>query len=143
MDDIVALLDLDVPLVPLVEGLYMKGVMGGVHTVDSGILAAPAMHAFISSAAEQQGINIKEEAGDADRRAEEKEKERFIALTMKYMETVEEEDAGTDLLETIAQDFEDAPESDMMDIEMSDEVEEPVETLEEEPAPTGLMSKGL
>jgi hypothetical protein len=146
MDDIVALLDLDVPVVSLVEGLYMKSAMNGIHTIDAGVLAAPAIHAFIVAAAEQQGVDVKEEGGNAERRATDREKERFIALTMKYMaEEGVDQDAGTELLSDITEGLsDDMPdeEEEAMPIEAVTEIEEPM-SEEKANMPTGLMSKGI
>ena len=146
MDDIIALLDLEVPVAPLVEGLYMKSVMNGIHTIDAGVLAAPAIHAFIVAAAEQNGVDVTEEGGDVDARANAREKERFIALTMKYMGDEEvEKDAGTELLSDITEGLsDDMPdeEEEAMPTEAVTEIEEPM-SEEKANMPTGLMSKGI
>lgn len=145
MDDIIALLDLEVPVAPLVEGLYMKSAMNGIHTIDAGVLAAPAIHAFIVAAAEQNGVDVTEEGGDADARASEREKQRFIALTMKYMGDEDvEQDAGTELLSDITEGLSDdmPDEEEAMPMDMATEIEEPM-SEEKTEMPTGLMSKGI
>lgn len=143
MDDIIALLDLEVPVAPLVEGLYMKSAMNGIHTIDAGVLAAPAIHAFIVAAAEQNGVDVTEEGGDADARANDREKERFIALTMKYMnESDTEQDEGIDLLRDITEGLESEEETDSIPVEPVETMEEPM-SEEKVNMPTGLMSKGI
>lgn len=133
MDDIVAMLDMGVSVKSVVTGLYRQGALRGMHTVDAGILVAPTLHAFIFAAAKEMGADVIEENVDPDKRASRKEKERFIALTMKYMESGVEEDEGTDLLkdmsEALAEGSDDEPQ------------EEPTMETQEE-APMGLMAKG-
>jgi hypothetical protein len=133
MDDIVAMLDMGASVKSVVTGLYRQGALRGIHTVDAGILVAPTLHAFIRAAATEMGAEVNDDNIDLDKRASRKEKERFIALTLKYMESGVEEDEGTDLLEEMSEAL--ADESDAAPQE-----EPAMETQEE--APMGLMAKG-
>jgi len=133
MDDITAMLDMGATVKSVVTGLYRQGALRGIHTVDAGILVAPSLHAFIRAATKEMGVDVKEDNVDPEKRASRKEKERFIALTLKYMESGVEEDEGTDLLEemseALAEGSDNAPQE-----------ETTTETQEE--APMGLMAKG-
>ena len=57
IDDFGAMCQAGVPLAPLVESLYMQGVMRGLHTVDAGMLVAPIIHTFLKQAITSMGID--------------------------------------------------------------------------------------
>lgn len=135
MDDLAAILDQGIPVKTIVLGMTRVGVMNGIHTVDAGILSAPSIHAFIRAAVTEMGVSVKDDSEDLDKKLAEKEKARFMALTLKYLNEGVPEDEGTALLEDISESFseEDMPEEAMVE----EEVMEPKE------APTGLMAKGV
>src|SRR6056300_974729 len=49
LDDLAAMVQLDVPLAPIVESIYMMGVMRGLHTIDAGMLVAPMIHNLLKA----------------------------------------------------------------------------------------------
>lgn len=136
MDDLAAVLDQDIPVKTLVLGMTRVGVMNGLHTVDAGILAAPAIHAFIRAAVTEMGISVRDDSEDLDKKIAEKEKARFLALTTKYMQKGIPEDEGTAFLEEISEGLseDDIPEDDMVEEE---------EVMNPQEAPMGLMAKGV
>tara|TARA_R100000234_G_scaffold9367_1_gene5577 strand:- start:5215 stop:5745 length:531 start_codon:yes stop_codon:yes gene_type:complete len=127
LDDFAVMCETGVPLKPIVESIYMQGVMRGVHTIDTGMLVAPVMTEFLKQALKSMGVNPKVEPGDAGKRAKQKEMDRFrmVAMDMLRKDTTDEPDAGKELLEEIVE-------------EQGDEAVEPVT---QEDAPKGLMAK--
>ena len=61
-------LENDFPLSTLVRGIYMNGVMEGLHSIDVGLLIAPVLHEVIKSTAKTYGVEFERDA--CDRRAE-------------------------------------------------------------------------
>ena len=140
MDDILAILQAGASVKSLVEGTYTQGVMRGMHTLDAGMLAAPTLVLFVQAVAKEVGLDVALDNTDPNRRAERKEKERFMALVTKYMGENPEQDEGTELLESMSESLsEDIPESEKMPEETNVSLEE--ETSEEAPN-MGLMARG-
>lgn len=131
VDDLAAIVELGVPLKPIVESIYMQGVMRGLHTIDVGLLVAPVISSFLKQAIESQGVAVKETGDDPEKKANEAEMRRFKALTAKYLseEGNDMADEGKAMLSEIAEE-EQQEEPEIEDIEM------------EEVAPKGLMAKG-
>lgn len=137
MDDLAAILDQGIAVKTIVVGMYRSGVMNGLHTVDTGILAAPAIHAFIRAAVKEMGIDVKDDSENLEKRITEKEKARFNALVIKYMSQGIPEDEGTAFLEEISGNASEEP------MPQEDMVEEEETVMEPEDAPTGLMARGV
>ena len=124
IDDLATLCAAGIPLKPLVETITSGGTIRGLHTVDAAMLVGPIVHQFLKQAIIAQGVEVDDDGIDYQKEAEAKEMERFMMLTMKYLEeNPEEGDAGKDLLKDLV---EEQPEED--------------ETPEEKPQ--GLMAKG-
>lgn len=123
IDDIATVCELGSPLQPIVETITTNGTIRGLHTVDAAMLVGPVIHQFLKQAIESQGVTVDDDGIDYQKEAEAKEMERFMALTMKYLEeNPEEGDEGKELL--------------------SDLVEEQPEEEAPEEEPKGLMAKG-
>jgi hypothetical protein len=131
IDDFGAMCQAGVPLAPLVESLYMQGVMRGLHTVDAGMLVAPIIHTFLKQAITSMGIDVKDEGGDPQKRAEQKEMDRFMLLASKYLD--EEGDDSTDPGKAMI--------SELVNEEPATE-EAPMEETMTQEEPTGLMARG-
>lgn len=131
IDDFGAMCQAGVPLAPLVESLYMQGVMRGLHTVDAGMLVAPIIHTFLKQAITSMGIDVKDEGGDPQKRAEQKEMDRFMLLASKYLDEEGDDsvDPGKAMISELVNE-----EPDMEEAPMEEEV-----TQEE---PMGLMARG-
>jgi hypothetical protein len=143
MDDLSVIFDAGMAVSPFVKSLTTSGVMFGRHTLESGMLAGPAIHAFIKAAMSSYGIDVKDDPYDASKDPTEKEKKRLELRIKLAMAEAEEEgrtadsDPGVALLEelqSVAAD--EAPE---MDAEQSEEVQ-PTEPTPQEGG-MGLMSK--
>jgi hypothetical protein len=140
MDDILAMLQAGASVKSVVEGTYTQGVMKGMHTLDTGMLAAPTLSLFLQAVSKEVGLDIVVDSKDPKIRAERKEKERFMALVTKYMGENPEQDEGTELLESMSASMsEEMPASE----EMPDETDAPMEEETAEETPTmGLMARG-
>jgi len=111
------ILKMDVPVTTLANTMQIGGVMEGVHTIDTGILATPAIMEFIMLIGDSQNISYQtgvEEEGQIN--------PEILA-----------ERAMNDLLKNKL-----TSEPDTM---QAGEVEEPIMQEEMEEAPTGLMSR--
>ena len=136
LDDFGALCSAGVPLAPIVESIYQQGITRGLHTVDAGMLVAPVIHTFLKQALQSMGITVKDTNADPKKKAEEKEKQRFLLLANKYLleEGDDSEDPGKAMIRELVDQDEGVEEEETME-DMA-----PVETVEEEP--TGLMARG-
>ena len=136
LDDFGALCSAGVPLAPIVESIYQQGITRGLHTVDAGMLVAPVIHTFLKQALQSMGITVKDTNADPKKKAEEKEKQRFLLLANKYLleEGDDSEDPGKAMIRELVDQDEGMEEEETME-DMA-----PVETVEEEP--TGLMARG-
>ena len=136
LDDFGALCSAGVPLAPIVESIYQQGITRGLHTVDAGILVAPIIHTFLKQALQSMGITVKDTNANPKKKAEEKEKQRFLLLANKYLleEGDDSEDPGKAMIRELVDQDEGVEEEEIME-DMA-----PVETIEEEP--TGLMARG-
>lgn len=135
LDDFGALCSAGVPLAPIVETIYLQGVTRGLHTIDAAMLVAPVIHTFLKQALESMGISVKDTNADPKKKAEEREKQRFLLLANKYLleEGDDADDPGKAMLRELVDQEETVEDETMEDMA-------PVETVEEEP--TGLMARG-
>jgi signal transduction protein with GAF and PtsI domain len=99
------------------------------------MLVAPVIHTFLKQALQSMGITVKDTNADPKKKAEEREKQRFLLLANKYLleEGDDTEDPGKVMLRELIDQEEAVEEEPMEDVA-------PVETIEEEP--TGLMARG-
>ena len=105
-EDIIDLLELDVDVVTITEGVLRRAVMNGIHSIDISIVIAPHIHEFIKGEADAIGIDYDEgfevKKEDIEAAQEERIGGRVLREVMKEMpqkmnlekampETVEEE----------------------------------------------------
>ena len=76
------LLEMGVPVDTLVDTLQLGGVMQGLHSVDVGMIIAPALTEVISKMAEKSGVEHTVMSTDTDEKAPTKTE---IALTLNEM----------------------------------------------------------
>jgi len=132
IDDFAAMCELGVTLPPIVESIYLQGVMRGIHTLDAGLNVAPVIHHFLKAAITEMGVEVKESNENPTDKAKAKEKTRFQALAAKYLSEMEDsDDPGVELLSDI---MNQEPEQGMAP------EQEPM--MEQEEKPQGLMAKG-
>lgn len=74
--DILDMLELDMDVVTLTEGILRSAVATGIHSIDVSMIIAPVIHEFIKTTAEDAGIDFDEGLVDAK-----KEKARAQAIT--------------------------------------------------------------
>ena len=102
------------------------------------MLVAPIIHTFLKAAITELGIDVRDEGGDPQKRAEEKEMDRFMLLASKYLseEGDDASDPGKAMLSEIVNE-----EGTDMDMEESPMEEEPMEEEMTQEAPSGLMAR--
>ena len=135
IDDFGALCQAGVSLAPMVESIYLSGVMRGIHSLDTGMLAGPVIHTFLKQAIESMGISVKDTSDDPQKRAEAAEMERFRLVATKYLVTEEDEDMSDPGKQMLSEMLEEEGEA-----EQPAEDVMPEETMNEEPM--GLMARG-
>tara|TARA_R110000782_G_scaffold79595_2_gene157983 strand:+ start:124 stop:666 length:543 start_codon:yes stop_codon:yes gene_type:complete len=79
-------LELGIDVVTLTEGLLRGAVLEGRHTVDISLVIAPVIHEFITSTANQVGIDFEEGFPDE---SGEKKKVKYAINKRKAMETLQ------------------------------------------------------
>jgi hypothetical protein len=137
IDDILDLVELEVPIEAIAGALVTNNVSKGLHTVDTGILIGPVVHQFIRTVAEDAGVTFIDNL-DPDRQRAKKQKEKLhMKMKLKLAEMKKQNlkgDPGMKLLEEMS----------TASVEEPMPVEEPA--VEEEvaaPAPRGLMSRSV
>lgn len=74
VQDILDMLELDIDVVTLTEGILRSAVATGIHSIDISLAIAPVVHEFIKTTAEDAGIEFKEGLDDP----KEKQKRKAI-----------------------------------------------------------------
>ena len=110
IDDLMTVVDMGIPLQPIVKTLYMSSVMNGIHNLDVGLIVAPVLSEFLAAVAKSYEIDFKYTAVDAAERKSEKENMKvqmmLRAAIDKGIETSGEEDRGVALLKEMAESLE-------------------------------------
>ena len=105
IDDLMVALEAGIPIKPLVESLYMSSVMRGRHSLDVGLLVAPALMEFIAAVGDTYGVNYKFSNRDVKKEMEDRERSRMSLLISSALSKAKEqggEDEGTDILEDMS-----------------------------------------
>lgn len=122
-EDMLFILDNDMPVDLFLNTMLLYGEMEGRHTSDVSLLIGPTLHEHIKSVAEAAGVNYREFQGASD---EEKSKQRLITdLQMSLNTRMESEGDNSGIIEETLETLEEA-------------VDEP--PMEEKPS-KGLMSR--
>lgn len=106
MDDLMVAIESGIPIKPLVESLYTSGVMRGLHTLDVGLLIAPALTEFFIAVADSYGIKYKYSNRDPKEEMKKRERNRITMLLNAAINRAEDEgtdDQGTDMLREMVQ----------------------------------------
>ena len=106
IDDLMTVVDMGIPLQPIVKTLYMSSVMNGIHNLDVGLIVAPVLTEFLAAVAKTYEIDFKYSAVDPQQRRKEKEQKK-VEMMLKMaidrgIETGGEEDRGVQLLKDMA-----------------------------------------
>lgn len=144
MDDLAVTFELGADLESIVETLMLTGTMKGIHTVEAGVLAGPAVGTFIKSAMATYGIEVKETMLDPKEEKRKKADSRIKRILKEYLSRGDmEQDEGYALVKEMSQ----AANGEDMQEEAQEteefEAEETPEYEAQEEAPSGgLMSRG-
>ena len=110
IDELMTVVDMGIPLEPIVKTLYMSSVMNGIHNLDVGLIVAPVLSEFLAAVAKSYEIDFKYTAVDAAEQKSEKENMKvqmmLRAAIDKGIETGGEEDRGVALLKEMAESLE-------------------------------------
>ena len=144
IDDLMTLLDMGVPIRPIVQSIYTSGVMNGRHSLDVGLIIEDTMSEFLATVAKSYDIDFTFTEEDPANSKEAKNERRTTMMLQAAIERGEaqgEDDEGVQLLKQMAETIE-AEEEVTQEEEPPMPVEE--EQQEEMPMPegAGLMSRG-
>lgn len=155
IDDFMVAIEAGVAIVPLVETLYLSNVMNGIHSLDVGIIVAPALSEYFAAVARSYDIEYKLSKRDYKKEQSEKEKAKLIMLLQSAISEVGTPDEGTAMLSDMASYLEgekpqeeiqeEPPEPEELQ-QVAEPMEEPMEEITAEPMPpegAGLMARGV
>tara|TARA_R100000995_G_C3448750_1_gene107009 strand:+ start:250 stop:843 length:594 start_codon:yes stop_codon:yes gene_type:complete len=145
IDDLMTLLDMGVPIRPIVQSIYTSGVMNGMHSLDVGLIIEDTMSEFLATVAKSYEIDFTFTEEDPANSKEAKNERRTTMMLQAAIERGEaqgEDDEGLQLLKQMAETIE-AEEEATQEEETPMPVEEE-QQQEEMPIPegAGLMSRG-
>ena len=137
IDDLMTLLEMGIPINPVVKTIYTSSVMNGVHNLDVGLLVAPVLSEFLASVATSYGIEHKFSDVDPKKQKEENDYTKihmlFQAAIDKGIEEEGVEDEGVQMLKDMAQTLERE--------EPMEDVEEQLPESEPQMQGAGLMAR--
>ena len=137
MDDFMIALESGVAVKPMVESLYMSSVMRGVHSLDIGLLVAPALMEFFAAVADSYGVEYKFSNRDVKKEMEDKERARMSLLISGAIEKAKKEgtvDKGTEVLQQM---------SDYLETDMTREEAEEAAAEEQPPEAVDLQDANM
>ena len=106
IDDLMTVVDMGIPLEPIVKTMYMSSVMRGLHNLDVGLIVAPVLSEFLAAVAKSYDIDFKYSGVDPmeEKSAKEEQKvQMMLRLAIdKGIEAGGEEDKGVALLKEMA-----------------------------------------
>lgn len=152
VDDLIDALDIGIPVSVVAGSIVNKGLMEGMHTVDTTMLLKPMIMMHIKGLAEVAGIDYKMSMEDyAD--VEEQEREAFarkLAMRLNAQIKDKEPDAGVELMGETQEYLEqgmpegepEQPEPEMAEPEQQQEQQEEMPMEEPKAERNGLMARG-
>ena len=106
IDDLMTVVDMGIPLAPIVKTMYMSSVMRGLHNLDVGLIVAPVLTEFLAAVAKSYDIDFKYSGADPmeEKNAKEEQKVQMMLRVAidKGIEAGGEEDKGVALLKEMA-----------------------------------------
>jgi len=106
IDDIMTVVDMGIPLAPIVKTMYMSSVMRGLHNLDVGLIVAPVLSEFLAAVAKSYDIDFKYSGVDPMEEKNKKEQQKIQMMLRsaidKGIEAGGEEDKGVALLKEMA-----------------------------------------
>jgi len=144
MDDLAVTFELGADLESVVDTLMLTGTMKGIHTVEAGMLAGPAVGTFIKSAMSTYGLTIKETMLDPKEEKRKKAESRIKRILKDYLERDDvDKDEGFALIKEMSQAAEgEDMQEEAQETEEFEAAETPEYEAKEEAPRGGLMSKG-
>lgn len=100
-EDILDMLELDVDIRTLTEGILRSAVAEGIHSIDVSLVVAPVLHEFIRLTADREGIDYEEGLVDKEQESQ-KKKAVSIAKAEKYLRKFSSEKPEEKPMETTA-----------------------------------------
>jgi len=153
VDDMMVMLEVGFPVIPLAQSLRTSGVMKGKHTLDVGLLVEPALIKFITATADSLDVPYSMGEVNSDEVKAQKEKDKISMLLTAALARADKtaaEDEGVALMQDISENL-----TVMDTVAQREPVEEEAEELpadmeaepatEEQPATpegAGLMARG-
>ena len=147
IDDFMVAIESGIAIVPMVEALYLSNVMRGIHSLDVGILIAPALTEYFAAVARSYEIDYKMSNKDYKKEKREKEEAKIAMLLQAAVREAKTQDEGTSMLQSMADYLISEQEGEPMAEEQPPEPEElqQIDEPAEEPMPpegAGLMARG-
>ncbi len=147
IDDFMVAIESGIPIVPIVETLYLSNVMNGIHTLDVGLLIAPALTEYFAAVARSYDIDYKMSNKNYSKEKREKEEAKITLLLQAAVRQAKTQDEGTSMLQSMADYLISEQKGEPMAEEQPPEPEELQQVSEpaEEPMPpegAGLMARG-
>lgn len=106
IDDLMTVVDMGIPLEPIVKTMYMSSVMRGLHNLDVGLIVAPVLSEFLAAVAKSYDIDFKYSGVDPMEEKNKKEQQKIQMMLRsaidKGIEAGGEEDKGVALLKEMA-----------------------------------------
>ena len=106
IDDLMTVVDMGIPLAPIVKTMYMSSVMRGLHNLDVGLIVAPVLTEFLAAVAKSYDIDFKYSGVDPMEEKNKKEQQKIQMMLRsaidKGIEAGGEEDKGVALLKEMA-----------------------------------------
>lgn len=106
VEDIVDMLELDVDIVTLTEGILRSAVSEGIHSIDISLSIAPVIHEHIKTTADKAGIEYEEGLEDKEGKADRdravtiaKAKKRLAATDLEFDEDDSPKEPSTEIEE--------------------------------------------
>jgi len=147
IDDFMVAIESGIAIIPMVEALYLSNVMRGIHSLDVGILIAPALTEYFAAVARSYEIDYKMSNKDYKKEKREKEEAKIAMLLQAAVREAKTQDEGTSMLQSMADYLISEQEGEPMAEEQPPEPEElqQIDEPAEEPMPpegAGLMARG-
>ena len=147
IDDFMVAIESGIAIVPMVKALYLSNVMRGIHSLDVGILIAPALSEYFAAVARSYEIDYKMSNKDYKKERREKEEAKIAMLLQAAVREAKTQDEGTSMLQSMADYLISEQEGEPMAEEQPPEPEElqQIDEPAEEPMPpegAGLMARG-
>lgn len=113
LDGIMDMLELDVDVKTLTEGILRNGVANGVHTIDISLIVAPIIHEFIKTSADSAGVTYDE--GFVNVKEQEKQQRAIdAAKAQRKLEKEAGNKRETPVEETVSDDYQEPRGSGLM-----------------------------